>query len=312
MDKTAIFIEKSKLVHGERYDYSPTIYEKVMKNVTICCRIHGNFLQTPNAHLCGKGCSACSNVFLREKFAHTKEKFIEKSQLQHGERYDYSPVEYVNQHVKVKIICKEHGEFEQTPMKHCRNVKPQGCSKCAHSKYSQTGKTSTAEEFIEKSKKIQTVEYDYSKVDYKNNRTHVIIICKEHGEFKQTPSHHLSGDRCPHCNRSKGEDLIGLYLRSLNIRFEIEKCFDDCKGNRKRLPFDFYLPDYEILIEYDGKQHFMEVAHFGGADGFEIRKKHDNIKTEWAKNNNKHLLRIRYDESILISLMIFLDPYLGV
>jgi len=92
--------------------------------------------------------------------------------------------------VNVKIICPEHGEFEQKPVVH---VQGYGCAKCS-------GNVKlTTEEFIKKAKKVHGDRYDYSKVNYTNNRNKIIIICSEHGEFKQAPQKHLNGQNCPTC-----------------------------------------------------------------------------------------------------------------
>ena len=128
----------------------------------------------------------------------TTEEFIEKARAVHGDIYDYSKVEYINNQTKVCIICPVHGEFWQTPGNHLHGY---GCNQCAieKRKTSSTGKRSTAEEFIRKAIEIHGNKYDYSKVNYINRKTNVCIICPEHGEFWQQPSHHLQGSICPKC-----------------------------------------------------------------------------------------------------------------
>jgi hypothetical protein len=115
--------------------------------------------------------------------------FIERSVAKHGYLYDYSLVNYVNSKTKVKIICKkpEHGIFEQNPSHHMRGSK---CPVC---------KTKTSSEFIEQAKEIHGSTYDYSHVLYKLGNVKVVIVCKLHGEFLQTPVNHLSGSGCPKC-----------------------------------------------------------------------------------------------------------------
>jgi hypothetical protein len=113
------------------------------------------------------------------------EKFIIRSIEIHGNKYDYSKVNYKNVDDKVCIVCKEHGEFWQTPYTHMRGY---GCIKCAYKNRHQLKSVST---FIEQAKKIHGDKYDYSKVNYLGNKVKVCIICKEHGEFWQTPSCHV-------------------------------------------------------------------------------------------------------------------------
>ena len=103
---------------------------------------------------------------------------------------------------------------------------------------------------------------------------------------------------CPICNDSKGEKEISMLLDKKNIIHIRQNKFEDCK-NTQCLPFDFYLPEYDMCIEYDGRQHFEPVYDFGGLDQFEKTKRNDNIKNEYCKNNNIKLLRISYKENII-------------
>ena len=125
----------------------------------------------------------------------TTEEFIEKARKIHGDKYDYSKVEYKGANEKVCIICPEHGEFWQRPADHLRGISCRLCSVIKNS----LKKTLSTEEFIEKAKKIHGSNYDYSKVLYVHNQKKVCIICPEHGEFWQTPSNHLQGHKCPKC-----------------------------------------------------------------------------------------------------------------
>ena len=180
-----IFINESKEIHGDKYDYSKVEYVNNSTKVCINCPEHGEFWQRPNDHLKGHGCPMCGGV---KKL--TTESFIEKSKLIHGDRYDYSKVNYVGNKIKVCIICPEHGEFWQIPNGHLNG---QGCPNCVKNK------KLTLESFIDKAKVIHQNKYDYSKVEYKNTTTKVCIICPEHGEFWQRPSDHLKGHGCQMC-----------------------------------------------------------------------------------------------------------------
>lgn len=125
----------------------------------------------------------------------TTEEFIKKAKEVHGDKYDYSKVEYSNAKTKVCIACPEHGEFWQKPYNHLNG---QGCSKCRYDSLSKKYRK-TKDEFIEKSLKKHGNRYDYSKVKYLNWKTKVCIICPEHGEFWQTPNAHENGNGCPKC-----------------------------------------------------------------------------------------------------------------
>lgn len=125
----------------------------------------------------------------------TKKEFIERARKIHGDKYDYSKTEYINNSTKVKIICPIHGEFEQSPTSHID--RGSGCLICGGKKKLNT------DDFISKARNIHGNKYDYSKVEYINNRIKVEIICPKHGEFEQSPSHHLDGQDCRKCMKYK-------------------------------------------------------------------------------------------------------------
>jgi predicted nucleic acid-binding Zn-ribbon protein len=185
---TEQFIEKAKAVHGDKYDYSLVEYKNVHTKVKIVCSIHGMFEQRPSIHLCGSGCPKCGIIIMSNNKKLTTNQFIEKAKAVHGDKYDYSLVEYKNSGTKVKIICPIHGVFEQRSYDHLRG---RGCFKC------NGNKKLTTKEFIEKANTIHGDKYDYSLVEYKNNKTKVKIICPVHGVFEQVTSYHLSGNSCP-------------------------------------------------------------------------------------------------------------------
>ena len=126
----------------------------------------------------------------------TTEEFKEKARDVHGDRYDYSKVEYVNAVTKVCIVCPVHGEFWQIPASHLKGI---GCKKCGIEHRSDARRLSK-EEFISKAKETHGDRYDYSQAEYVNSKTDVCIVCQEHGEFWQTPANHLSGNGCPKCS----------------------------------------------------------------------------------------------------------------
>lgn len=288
---TEDFIQKSKKVHGDKYDYSITNYINQRIKVVIICKQHGEFTQNPTHHMNGFGCSICSG-----KKKMTKQEFIEKCKKVHGDRYDYSRVEYINIDTKIKIICPLHGEFEQRPYNHI-GLK-HGCTKCSTNKRTDK-KRMTKDDFIEKSLKIHGSKYLYDNVIYgQNNKTKIDIICKIHGVFKTKPNNHLSGYGCPSCSQSKGELKILEFLKEHNVNFVRQKTFNGCRYV-KLLKFDFYLPEYNTCIEYDGEQHYKPINFFGGEEGLKLLKIKDNIKNEFCLKNNMKLIRIKYDEDLL-------------
>ena len=225
----------------------------------------------------------------------TTSRFIEKAIAVHGDRYDYSKVVYCDSKKKIEIVCKTHGSFFQRPNNHWEGQ--QGCPVCAGNIQL------TTEIFIYRANEIHGEKYDYSKATYVNNKTKIAIICAIHGIFQQTPNSHLCGSGCFACRESSGERKIANYLDKKGLRFEREKRFESCKLKRS-LPFDFYIADSNILIEFDGRQHFQVISYFGGDDTFALNSKKDNIKTKWAFDNGYKLIRIPYMEKDNIELIL--------
>lgn len=265
-------------IHNNFYKYDNVIYINNKTKIDIVCPIHGNFKQTPSSHLKGSGCPKCKSKKLSNYI------FINKLKKIYGDSYDYSLINYINTRTKIKLICPIHGIFEQYP-KHLLYSK-KGCYKC-----------NNGIKFIKKSNKIHNFKYKYDNLKYENSHIKVKIMCIEHGIFEQLPYHHLRGSGCPKCNDSKGEKTISNYLNNKKIKYIKQKTFKNCKYILP-LKFDFYLPEYNVCIEYDGEQHFFVKNIWGGEKEFKLIKKRDKIKNEYCKNNNIHFLRIKYNEEI--------------
>lgn len=236
----------------------------------------------------------------------TTEEFIEHAKNIYGDRFDYRKTQYKDAKTKVCIICKEHGEFYTLPHTHLISKSLTGaCTKCSY-EYRSKIQLHTQAQVIEKFKSVHGDLYDYSKTKYKNDRTKVEIICREHGSFFVTPNAHFLRKRgCKFCKKSHGENKTKLILERNNIEYVSEKIFDDCR-NKRPLPFDFFLPKYNILIEFQGEQHFRYTKHRGwnNKGNFNKIKKTDKIKRDWCKKNNYYLLEIMYDEMDVIEELI--------
>lgn len=278
---TELFIEKVKKIHNNKYDYSLVEYKNTRTTIKIICPNCGIFEILPHSHIQGTGCSKCYNL--------TTEKFIERSYKIHNNKYIYDKVNIINNKTKVTITCSEHGDFKQRPDAHMNG---QGCLQCFKER-----KKSTTSEFITKSNNKHNNLYDYSLVKYKSNKHKIKIVCNKHGIFEQTPHHHLSGSGCPICNTSKGEIQISNILENFNIKYEKQKTFEECK-HKAKLRFDFYLPVYNMCIEFNGIQHYEPNDYFGGINEYNINKKRFSIKKKFCKENDIKLLIIKYDENI--------------
>jgi very-short-patch-repair endonuclease len=195
---TELFREKSIEKHGEKYDYSQSTYIKSSIKVNIICKNHGLFSQLPLLHMNGSGCKKCADMLNAKNRINTFDIdiFIKEANIIHENKYDYSKVEYTKKDNKIIIICKNHGEFEQLAYAHIKQK--QGCPTCGKIKQVKK-RTKTIEKFIEDSNKLHVNKYDYSKSNYVNDNSKIIIICKEHGEFEQEASNHLQGKGCNKC-----------------------------------------------------------------------------------------------------------------
>ena len=278
-----ILYQNLKKYIGDKYDYSKIEYKGNKTKVCIICKEHGEFWITPSNILNGRGCKHCKFDKLRTYFSSSKDEFITKAIEVHSGKYDYSKVEYVNSQTKVCIICPKHGEFWQTPNIHLRGG---GCKKCSTIKVHDLQK-STTEQYIERAREVHGNKYDYSKIEYKGNKTKVCIICPIHGEFWQNASSHLQGRGCSLCNKSHLEKYVKNILEENNINYIQEKSFSWL--DKKRL--DFYLPEYNIAIECQGKQHFKKMIFFDKGDPFHNRIKRDKMKKQLC---NEHGIRILY------------------
>jgi len=272
-------IKQFREVHGDKYDYSKVNYTGDKTKVTIICPKHGEFEQRPNDHKKGNGCPKCGS---HAKL--TTEYVIEQFREVHGDKYNYSKVNYTGDKTKVTIICPKHGEFKQLPSSH---KQVQGCPKCnGNAKL-------TTEDVIKQFREVHGDKYDYSKVNYTGSNNKVVIICPKHGEFEQLPNGHKQGRGCPKC--------VGQGLTTEEVIKQFREVhgdkYDYCK-NILPLRFDFYLPEHNVCIEYQGRQHYEPVDFFGGVSGLENRQYRDKIKEEYCIDNNIQLLKIRYDEDV--------------
>ena len=284
-NKTAI--EKFKELYGDKYDYSKIgNITSTSDKIAIVCPKHGEFVKTVNNHLHGQGCPQCKKEC---RVKNEKNEFLKMADELHKGKYDYSKVEYINNHTKVCIICPIHGEFWQTPEHFLRG---QACKKCSNKLFKLN-----KEIFIERSNNIHNNKYDYSKVDYKTVEDKVCIVCPLHGEFWQTPHSHMSGVGCPKCHEENNINESRL--------FDIikEKYGDEVIGQYKvewlsGQTIDIYIPSKKIGIEYQGIQHFQPIKYFGGIKKYEYTVRKDKEKFEKCKNNGVKLFYFSKEKKI--------------
>lgn len=355
------FICDARRIHGDKYDYCFVEFRGIHEPVKILCHECGNvFYQTPASHLHSAcGCNKCGRKRSADARTMSAPQFLRKAREVHGSRYQYDLNSYVNCRTKMRIVCPEHGPFEQVPFNH---MKGHRCNKCGSAitghkqtlsldgvktrlaavhgnrlqirgaykklslpvqvlctacgiqrkarpadllkgdgiacRCSRTYRRNTEMFIAEAIETHGTGRYDYTETRFATVKTPVKIRCNQCGEsFEQSPESHLQGCGCPVCAQPRGERDIAAWLKEHGFSFVAQKKFPLCKYYRL-LPFDFFLEEHRLLIEYDGAQHHRAVTWFGGENALKLTQLRDARKNAWASSNGYRLIRIRYDEDI--------------
>lgn len=289
-------IERFISLHGNKYDYSKSVYVNDYTKIEIKCPKHGVFFQTHLAHFRAKqGCPACGNV----KKGVTQRKtldmlithLIKKTSKEFVNNLDFTKTQYKGMHQKIKVRCKRSGILMNIPPATLQ--RGLCCKKCGLNAFLKTYHVIHSPIFINKAKRIHGDLFDYSKCNYINSEIPIIIICKYHGEFKQRPAGHLSGRGCPTCCASQGEAKIARYLKEHQIGFIHQY---KVKIENSWHWYDFYIPDKNLIIEFHGLQHYMPVKFFGGKKSFKLLQERDQIKLDYCKKHNIKVLVVPYKQ----------------
>lgn len=261
--------------------------------VYFSCSTHGNFrkrldhLVEIKHHACPK-CSKAIYAKIVGKTLVSKHSFDKYVDLE-----KYEPLEnYNGAGVLTRFKCKIHNiEFVAKP---CRCFGCDMCKKEHHYKWEKDWRHIEQEEIIRRCKAIHP-EYNYSLVKYTNATTPIDIICPKHGIFRMTYANltnKTKPQKCPFCSKmctskiSKMTKGVLAVLNSNKIKYITEYTFDGLK-DKKKLPVDIYLPEYNCVIECQGAQHFRFVKSFSKTrEGFEYIKRHDKIKFDYFKSSD--------------------------
>lgn len=248
-----------------------------------CSRGHIYF-QRPDHHLDNHGCKLCATIKLSSKRRKTTKEYIQECK----EKGLDLPIEsYVNNSTKIKHKCEKCGNiYTKKPSNH---LSGQGCPKCAMDNLANI-KRKSQERYV---KECKDKGYDLPIGQYVNAHTKINYKCSKGHIYEQTPDDHLHNKGCPVCSESHGEKFIRNYLDKHNIKYESQKRFHDLK-DKTYLSYDFYLPDYNTLIEYQGEQHYISKDYFGGDKQFKQQQLHDKLKKQYAKDNGYKLLELHY------------------
>lgn len=265
----AQFVERCKTVHGEKYDYTDTVYTYMLEKVSVTCLEHGEFTLSANDHVKGSGCPKCAH-----NFRYTTESFISKANEVHGGKYDYSETVYRNSKQSVTICCPTHGQFEQIASNHIRG---HGCHKCDN-------KNLSNDEFVAKVKSVLGNEYDYSEVLYRCWNSKVTVSCPKHGKFRKIAYDLLKGIGCPRCKVNRSEHK---WLDSLNI---------DTLERGKRLHIgkkyyivDGYDPITNTVFEFHGDYWHGNPDVFAPGDINPTNKKPFGVLLKETQDKTSHL-----------------------
>ena len=303
------YIEYVNKLHNGKYDYRDTYFTRVKNKIKMICHEkdengveHGEFEQTAYQHIIGHGCPKCAYKLSSSKQKFTFDDFERFANERYCNKYIYNRNDFVDMNTKMKMICKEHGEFWQTPRQH---LKACGCVGCVSERKRQMF-AQTKEEFIKKANITHHDKYIYDEVEYINNSIKVKIGCPKHGIFLCTPANHLKGRGCPICKAESFvyEDRIyRLLIEIFNEKDVIRQYKAKWLTNNKSL--DFFLPKYNIAIEHQGSQHFIPVKYLGGIEKHLRCKELDEEKYKECIKNNIKLFYFSYEKNTVPE--IYLD-----
>lgn len=283
------FLERALKIRPT-WDFSKAKYMGSQIKVEVTCNKGHKHFPTPGAIFIGQGCKKCKYERQVKKQTLTQKQFLTRMKKD-WPNYDCTKAKYINALTKVIITC-DNG--------HCFNIRPNdlfnkhGCKICSNQKNGERNRLTQNQFDIKAKNKFPA--YDFSKSKYVNKYTKIEVTCDKKHTYMANPGDILGGHGCPVCCQSKGEKIIRDFLINKNINFSQEFKFNTCK-NKRELPFDFYIPHKNLLIEYQGEQHFdtfRSLRYYGGKKAFLKRQQNDCIKSTWAKEHGYKLLTPNY------------------
>lgn len=281
-------------INNYRYRLLSSIYNNTHTKLNILCPEGHEFEMTFNNFKKGQRCPICARLNQnRVPNKPNNKKYTNEYIKSIVEERGYKLLEpYVNKRTKLKLECP-NGHYHEIRLDSFQNGS--GCKQCMKNKM-----MNNKDDVIEKLKNM-----GYNPLsEYKGSKIKMRFLCTNGHEFEATYDNIMSGyGSCPICNSSSGEQRISNFLIRNNIYFIPQYRFDNCKYQHT-LPFDFYLPDLNIAIEYDGELHYKPIEHFGGDLRFYEYQIRDEIKTKYCNDNGIYLLRIPYWDKDNIELIL--------
>ena len=245
----------------------------------------------PAKFLSGRRCPYCAGLIKK-----TDEQFRQEVYDLVGDEHIFID-SYVNAYTKIRV---KHNKCN-----HIYSVAPTNFLRGSRCPYCNGNAKKTDKEFKQEIYELVGDEYIFLE-HYQGTETKIEVKHNKCGNtYKVSPDNFLYGKRCPYCNSPKGELMIGKLLKSLKINYETQKTFDELK-DKSCLSYDFYIPVQNILIEYQGIQHYQPVNHFGGVAKFRKQQKHDQMKLDYAKEQGYKLIAVPYSENTFSKIKKYL------
>lgn len=281
---TEQFIEDAKKVHGDLDSFDKVEYNGNKVKVCITCKEHGDYWMKPNSYLSGQRCPVCGRKKSNENKVISLDEFKRRAIAVHGDKYDYSKVQYVSALSKVEVLCPEHGSFFITP---AHLWEGHGCNECAKIARSEK-RSKTYEGFVKDANLIHDNKYAYNN-GYIKNHTKTKITYPKHCNFEQKANGHLNGKGSPHCGHSISNAEEEIYKHLLQF-VPNEDIIRHDKTVLGEFEIDIYLPKNNLGIEYNGLRLHSEEFCKG--------RNYHLSKTEAAEAKGIHLIQIFEDEWI--------------
>lgn len=269
-------------------------YTNLHNKYVYTCHKHGEYQQSWSDHKAGHGCKKCQYSTINKK---DNKYFIDKLNKKFKGSIIVNKIYRKDKKVYGNFTCKKHNyDYDRIVNRMLDKRRGNLCPLCANENKikNRTGKTALKDLDIHiKDCKDKRCDLPIQGQEYINNSTPITYRCIKGHLYSQTPNVHTTNHGCPICNDSRGENYIRNYLDKNSIKYEPQKKFEDLK-DKTYLSYDFYLPDYKMLIEYQGIQHYEATEYFGGEEQFKIQLKHDFLKYQYAEDNGYKLLEIPY------------------
>ena len=286
------FKREINILVGDEYTFLDKYVNAITKLRVKHNKCNHVYYVAPAKFLAGNRCPYCAGLIKK-----TDKQFKHEVHILVGNEYTFLEP-YVNAKTKIKVRHNNCGcVYSIAPTNFLKG------SRCPHCYLANKSKSNNSF----KHEIYSLVGDEYTVLDtYTNAEVKIRLRHNKCGNvYKSRPRTFLEGYRCPYCNSPKGETIITKLLDAFNIDYDYQKTFPDLK-DKSCLSYDFFIPDQNILIEYQGIQHYQPVDHFGGDDRYIVQQKHDQMKLDYAKEHGYNLITVPYTEDTFSKIKKYL------